>query len=343
LLTVATVQTERFKRVIFIVYFFFGSMLVFSQTSDREAGLTALSAGDYSKAVKLLKKATKTNSSDAEAWALLGSACLRKGQAKDARQALGRAVQLEPQNDVNLSGLAVAYQMSGDYRASETAYKALAVNPKNIDAHFVLGIVALEDGSYTSAYQRAQRIIELNPGYASAYRLKSRALVGSYTAQTGTILRPPENRYQLLTEAAADLQKFLDLSTDPQVRKYYGEQVASLNFFAEYFSHPENRLETSIDNRLGNDPSKTPLKILNKPRPSYTDEARRSNAQGTVVLIVSFQSNGKIGPIMVLKSLPSGLNVQAVRAARGIKFTPATNLGMPVTVVKKIEYSFLIY
>jgi outer membrane biosynthesis protein TonB len=46
---------------------------------------------------------------------------------------------------------------------------------------------------------------------------------------------------------------------------------------------------------------------------------------------------------MVVKPLSHGLNEEAVRAARAIKFNPATKDGKPVSVVKQIEYSFSIY
>ena len=47
-----------------------------------------------------------------------------------------------------------------------------------------------------------------------------------------------------------------------------------------------------------NPPKDQPLKILSKPRPGYTEEARQNNVQGTVKLETTFQSDGKIGDVV---------------------------------------------
>lgn len=87
----------------------------------------------------------------------------------------------------------------------------------------------------------------------------------------------------------------------------------------------------------------SPIKILSKPRPGYTDAARTANIQGTVILRVTFMANGSIGSISPVKGLPNGLTEQAIAAARRISFEPAKVNGMGQTVTKQIEYSFSIY
>jgi TonB family protein len=62
-----------------------------------------------------------------------------------------------------------------------------------------------------------------------------------------------------------------------------------------------------------------------------------------VRLLVGFSADGTVRHILIVKPLGFGLNEQAVRAARGIKFEPATKDGKPVSVVKQVEYSFSIY
>jgi TonB family protein len=90
-------------------------------------------------------------------------------------------------------------------------------------------------------------------------------------------------------------------------------------------------------------PTDEPIVILSKPRPGYTDEARSNNVQGTVILNVTFESNGTIGAIEVVKGLEHGLAEATVEAARKITFTPARQNGNPVTVRKQLSYSFSIY
>jgi TonB family protein len=87
----------------------------------------------------------------------------------------------------------------------------------------------------------------------------------------------------------------------------------------------------------------TPLSILSKPRPGYTDSARTNNVQGTVRLRVTFNANGTIGSISPVSGLPNGLTEQAIAAARQIRFEPKKINGVPVSVTKVVEYSFSIY
>jgi TonB family protein len=85
------------------------------------------------------------------------------------------------------------------------------------------------------------------------------------------------------------------------------------------------------------------VKILSKPKPGYTDTARVNNIQGTVVLRVTFNANGTIGGVSVVRGLPNGLTEQAIAAAKGIRFEPAKRSGSPYAVVKNVEYSFAIF
>ena len=87
----------------------------------------------------------------------------------------------------------------------------------------------------------------------------------------------------------------------------------------------------------------TPLKIINKPRAQYTDEARQQQIQGTVVLKVTLLANGSIGSITPVSRLGYGLTEKAIAAARQITFEPKKVNGIPQSVTKTIEYNFNIY
>ncbi len=86
-----------------------------------------------------------------------------------------------------------------------------------------------------------------------------------------------------------------------------------------------------------------PIKIISKPKPSYTDAARQNQVQGTVILRVTFLASGQIGSISPVKGLPNGLTEQAIAAARSIRFEPAKNNGIAQTLTKQVEYTFSIY
>lgn len=83
-----------------------------------------------------------------------------------------------------------------------------------------------------------------------------------------------------------------------------------------------------------------PARVLSQPQPLYTSEARNNHTQGEVVLRVTLGADGTVSDIDTITQLPDGLTTQAERAARAIKFIPATRSGSPVDEVKVITYSF---
>jgi TonB family protein len=87
----------------------------------------------------------------------------------------------------------------------------------------------------------------------------------------------------------------------------------------------------------------TAIKILAKPKPGYTDEARQNNVRGVVRVRVAFLANGRIGGVSVVKGLPHGLTEKAIAAARQIRFEPPQRNGVPYSVNKVVQFSFTIY
>lgn len=84
-------------------------------------------------------------------------------------------------------------------------------------------------------------------------------------------------------------------------------------------------------------------RLLSKPEPKYTEEARRNQVTGTVMLRAIFASSGEVVQIRALSSLPYGLTERAIAAAREIKFVPAQKGGRPVSVFMQLEYNFNLY
>jgi len=85
------------------------------------------------------------------------------------------------------------------------------------------------------------------------------------------------------------------------------------------------------------------VRILFKPEPHYSEEARRNQITGTVVLKVVFSSDGEVAQIRAVNSLPFGLTERAIAAARQIKFVPAMRGGRAVSVYMQLEYNFNLY
>ncbi len=107
----------------------------------------------------------------------------------------------------------------------------------------------------------------------------------------------------------------------------------------------ETKSVTTLGKRAAekNNVEKTPVKIVSKPQADYTDAARENQVQGIVRLRVVFLANGQIGSASPINILPDGLTLQAMTAARQIKFEPATRGGVPYSVTKIVEYNFTIY
>ncbi|MCA1573077.1 MAG: energy transducer TonB [Acidobacteria bacterium] len=84
-------------------------------------------------------------------------------------------------------------------------------------------------------------------------------------------------------------------------------------------------------------------RVHSKPEPQYTEEARKNQITGTVVLRAVFTSGGQVTNIRSVSGLPYGLTERAIAAARQIKFSPATKDGRPVSMYIQLEYNFNLY
>lgn len=82
---------------------------------------------------------------------------------------------------------------------------------------------------------------------------------------------------------------------------------------------------------------------ISRPEPRYTEEARRKNVAGVVILSAALLSSGKVDKIEVLKGLPFGLTENAIDAARGLKFIPAVKDNRFVSQHIRLEYNFSLY
>jgi TonB family protein len=87
----------------------------------------------------------------------------------------------------------------------------------------------------------------------------------------------------------------------------------------------------------------TKARLISKPEPQYTEEARKNQITGTVVLKCVFSSSGQVTGIRTVSGLPHGLTERAIAAAKMIKFVPATKDGHQVSMWMQLEYNFNLY
>lgn len=85
----------------------------------------------------------------------------------------------------------------------------------------------------------------------------------------------------------------------------------------------------------------TKIKLIAKPEPTFTEEARQNRTHGRVILQAIFSSTGKVGNIQVLSGLPDGLTEACINAAKKIEFVPAVKDGKYVSMYITLEYNFM--
>jgi TonB family protein len=95
---------------------------------------------------------------------------------------------------------------------------------------------------------------------------------------------------------------------------------------------PKKRAETG--------PAQTPVEILFKPKPDYTDDARKARIEGEVLVRVLFTATGEVKVLDVTRGLGHGLDETALRAAQQIKFKPAQRDGQPVDSTATVHIVF---
>jgi len=84
-------------------------------------------------------------------------------------------------------------------------------------------------------------------------------------------------------------------------------------------------------------------RALNTPDPEYSEEARKAKYQGTVVLWLIVDQNGRPRDVKVARSLGMGLDEKAIEAVRKWTFEPAQKDGKPVAVQINVEVNFRLY
>jgi TonB family protein len=80
--------------------------------------------------------------------------------------------------------------------------------------------------------------------------------------------------------------------------------------------------------------------ILTRVEPVYSEDARRAQYEGTVLLEAIVRKDGSVEIVRVIRNPGFGLDVQAIEALRQWTFRPAMRAGVPVDVAMNIEINF---
>ena len=83
-----------------------------------------------------------------------------------------------------------------------------------------------------------------------------------------------------------------------------------------------------------------PPKLLYKIEPEFSEEARKAKYQGTVVLSIEVEADGKPDRFAVVSGLGLGLNEKAIEAVAKWRFRPAFRDGKAIAISARIEVNF---
>lgn len=314
---------------------------------ERTRGVELYRRGDNEGALKALRAATKQHRDDAEAWHYLGLALIKKQKIKDPQKAFETATALRPQFPAALTALAYAHILLGRLDlAGQFAARALQLEPQNAQAHYLLGVVSYRSNALTRALEEAEAALKYEPAHSAATFLQSQALVGlAGRAFTSAGDETPDVRAVLvakanerLAAATASLDRFLKLNPSSADAALLQEQLKTLRIYGELTTKPAS--ERSV---LSMREVTARAIITSKPVPSYTEQARRNNTSGEVVLRLVLGADGTVQYVLPVKTLPDGLTEASIAAARRIKFVPASKDGRPVSQFVTVAYNFNIY
>jgi TonB family protein len=330
---------KTFYKFALLITLLFSASALFAQATGgaREKGIELYRKGSYKEAAAVLEKVVKATPNDTQARTFLGITQIKLGKVKDAVKMLDKSLELDPNQPAARKMFAYGLLLRGKLEDSVKQIELLkAARPLDSESLYILGWAKLRLGKYDEALEAAEEAVKLDPKTPNPYFLKAQALMNRRSGDTD--FKALAAKYG---SAADNIGKFILLSADSSDSGFWRGQQDTLKVFAAYYAEKEkNKTEAEKTAPATNS---TPLKILAKPRANYSGRAREAGISGTIRLLVAFTESGKIEHVLVLTSLGYGLDEEAIKAAKGIKYVPETRDDKPVTTVKHIEYTFTIY
>ena len=164
-------------------------------------------AGQFSQGKKLLNEVAATDADMYVIFFLLGETSLREADAKAAVEQFRRCLQLNPNFDEAMTGLARAlYSTGNDNESKSWLGKAVAINPQNYKAWYELGSIE-GHSDVAAAVEAYKKTVSIQPNFALGQR------------DLG-ILEVRQKQYQ---DASLHLSQAITLGLDdPHVRNFLG-------------------------------------------------------------------------------------------------------------------------
>ncbi|RYF98400.1 MAG: tetratricopeptide repeat protein, partial [Caulobacteraceae bacterium] len=212
-----------------------------------QAGLTALSQNRVPQALSAFQSAAKLAPRAAPAHHMIGVSLQRLGRLAEAEKAISRAIELDPREPDFFSNRALVKCGQERFdRAIFDAKAALRLDPAHVGGLCNLGLAQIGAKQYAAAAAMFTRLIEVAPGFASAYDNASLAVRNiedpdlAIAAATAFVAAAPDSSIAHVdlsgllagrgevVRAAAELARALQL--DPTSFKAHSRRLFNLNY-----------------------------------------------------------------------------------------------------------------
>ena len=181
-----------------------------------DMGTMLLTAGKVDDADKQAQAALAGDPKNPDVHSLLSAIAYRRGDTKKAVDEINQAIKLDPNRAAFWDNLGVLQSKDPTQRsAAEASFKkAVAVNPKSVDAHIALSRFYAGNGQFPQAQQAGQDAINADPkSLAARSNLAQIYLQEGNASQAESVLR----------------QASQDLSNDPQAVRVLADYYMSTN------------------------------------------------------------------------------------------------------------------
>lgn len=294
---------------------------------DTARGISLYKQGATEAAIELLQDVVKKRPDDADAWYYLGLTLKREGWEGSARVAFEHVISLRPDFADALAKLSFTLILANQpERALQMAERAMQAGDRSAEAHYAIAEASLRQDAHARALEEAEEALMIKPQMLVALITKGMAHYG----------------LKQYDKAAESFSTLLALSPNNVDADAWRAQLA-------YLRHTSSQAKEGQPSTQGEPSAYSPkqvttkARILSKPEPQYTEEARRAGVSGTTVLRAVFSSDGTIKDFFISRWLPYGLTTRALHASRQIRFAPASIDGRPVSQYIQIEYNFNLY
>jgi tetratricopeptide (TPR) repeat protein len=134
-------------------------------------------AGDVTRAEQLYLQVLDADPRHADAWHLLGAACLMQGRVAEAVGALQRALEINPDHGAAHDNLGIALARQGKLADAVASFRqAVRLKPEHAESHLNLGGALARLGRLEEAISCYQEAIRLQPDHAEAHYKLGKAL-----------------------------------------------------------------------------------------------------------------------------------------------------------------------